>query len=132
MEYTIRLCAEEFIGFPCFIRAGANTKLLFVSDEYPLDELQVTITNGDMLIRRTIKDGMLDLTQYTTKACVVEIVVDLVLKGCEAKTWRLEPFVVRENGGGYVLIPEIALLRKEVRRMKKIIKELDTKINDTM
>lgn len=132
MKYTIRLGAEAFVRFPGRVRAGTNTKLLFVSDEYPLDELQVRITDGRNLIRRSVKNGEFDLTQYITKACVIEILVDLLLKGAEAKTWRIEPFVVMENGGKYVLIPEVELLRNEVKRMRKAIRELNTKIQDNM
>lgn len=132
MEYTIPLGADEFVKMPYGFRAGANTKLKFTSTEYPLDKLQVTITDGDRLIRTEVKDGVLDLTQYIVKACVIEVVVDLILRDCVAKTWRLEPVVARENGGKFVLIPEIELLRKEYRRMRRALKEIDEKINDTM
>lgn len=132
MECKISLGANKFVSIPERFMAGAQTALVFESSEYDLGELRATITDGSFAKRHVVKGGKFDITEYCKKAGVIEIAVDLILRGTVAKTWLLEPFVVRENGGGYELIPEIALLRNEVRRMKKIIKELNTKINDTM
>mgnify|MGYP003292062032 CR=1 FL=1 len=132
MEHKITLGSDKYVGVRERIRAGANTKFVFESSEYTLDELQVTITNGDYVRRYTVKDKTFDLTQHTLKAGVIELTVDLVLRGAVAKTWLLEPFVVRENGGEYYLIPEVALLRKEVKRMRRAIRELNSKIKETM
>ena len=132
MECKVLLGADKFVGIKDRFIAGDQTFIAFESSEYALGELHCTITDGSFAKRHTVKDRKFDITEYCKKAGVLEITVDLVLHGTVAKTWMLEPFVVRENGGGYELIPEIALLRKEVRRMKKIIKELNTKINDTM
>ena len=132
MECKISLGANKFVSIPERFMAGEKTILAFASSEYDLGELRATITDGTFAKRHVVKGGKFDITEYCKKAGVLEITVDLILRGTVAKTWLLEPFVVRENGGGYELIPEIALLRKEVRRMKKIIKELNTKINDTM
>lgn len=132
MECKISLGANKFVSITERFMAGVKTILAFSSSEYDLGELHVTITDGTFKKRHVVKGGKFDITEYCKKAGVLEITVDLILRGAVAKTWLLEPFVVRENGGGYELIPEVALLRKEVRRMKKIIKELNTKINDTM
>jgi hypothetical protein len=132
MEYKVTLGADRFVGINERFMAGEKTILAFESSEYALGELHVTITDGAFAKRHVVRDKKFDISEYCKKACVLEIKVDLVMGGAVVKTWLLEPFVVRENGGGYELIPEIALLRKEVRTMKKIIKELNTKINDTM
>lgn len=132
MERRVTLGAHKFVRIDEVILAGEKTVLAFESGEYSLGELQATITDGTFAKRHALQDARFDITEYCKKACVLEVKVDLILKGTVAKTWLLEPFVVRENGGEYVLIPEIALLRKEIRRMKKIIKELNSKINDTM
>lgn len=132
MECKISLGANKFVSIPERFMAGAQTVLVFESSEYDLGELRCTITDGSFARRHVVKGGKFDITEYCKKAGVIEIAVDLILRGTVAKTWLLEPFVVRENGGGYELIPEIALLRNEVRRHKKILKELNTKINDTM
>lgn len=132
MECKVSLGANKFVSIRERFFAGVTTNLAFESSEYALDELHVTITDGTFTKRHVVKGGKFDITEYCKKAGVLEITVDLILRGTVAKTWLLEPFVVRENGGGYELIPEIALLRKEVRTMKKIIKELNTKIKDTM
>ena len=132
MEHKLHLGEERFVRFVSKVHAGANTKLVFESDEYPLDELQITITNGKSAKRYTVKDKRFDLTQHITRACVIEIVVELVMRGTVAKTWVLEPFVVRENGGKYVLIPEVALLREETRRLRKAVCELKSIIKETM
>jgi hypothetical protein len=132
MEHKITLGVEKYVPIRERIKAGANTKFVFESSEYALDELQVTITNGDYIKRHTVKGNTFDLTQYTLKAGVIELTVDLVLRGAVAKTWLLEPFVVRENGGEYYLIPEVALLRKEVRRLRRAMRELNSKIKETM
>ena len=132
MECKVSLGANKFVSIPDRFMAGEKTVLAFESSEYALDELHVTITDGTFAKRHIVKGGAFDISEYCKKAGVIEIAVDLVLRGTVAKTWRLEPFVVRENGGGYELIPEIALLRKEIRTMKKIIKELNSKINETM
>lgn len=92
----------------------------------------MTITDGTFAKRYTVKDAKFDISEYSKKAGVLEIRVDLIAMGAVAKTWLLEPFVVWENGGGYEFIPEIALLRKEIQTMKEIIKELNNKIDDTM
>lgn len=132
MERKITLGGDKYIGIREKIKAGTNTKLVFESSEYALNELQVTITNGDYIKRYTVKNKIFDLTQHVIKAGVVEITVDLILRGTVAKTWLIEPIVVRENGGEYYLIPEVELLRKEVRRLRRAMRELNFKIKDTM
>ena len=132
MERKITLGNEQFIGMRDKIIAGTHVDLVFESSEYPIDELRVTVSNGSIAIRHDVKNGKLDITQYCVKASVVEVVVELVLRGSVAKKWVLEPFVVRENGGAYVLIPEVALLRQEVKTLKIIIKEMNSKIKQTM
>lgn len=132
MEHKVLLGANQFVGIKDRFIAGDETIFAFESSEYALDELHATITDGAFAKRHTVRNKRFDISEYCKKANVLEIKVDLVFRGEIVKTWFLEPFVVRENGGGYVLIPEIALLRKEIRTMKKIIKELNTKINDTM
>lgn len=79
-----------------------------------------------------MKDQEFDLSRYITKASVVEVTVDLILRGVTAKTWVLEPLVVRENGGQYILIPEVALLRAETKRLRKAMRELKSTIKETM
>jgi hypothetical protein len=132
MECKVLLGADKFVGIKDRFMAGEETILAFESSEYALDELHATITDGVIAKRHTVKNKRFDISEYCKKETVLEIKVDLVMSGKVVKTWLLEPLVVRENGGGYVLIPEIALLRKEIRTMKKIIKELNSKINDTM
>lgn len=132
MEYKITLGNDKYIGFRERLLAGKNTKFLFESSEYSTDELQVTVTDGSFVKRHAVRNGCFDLTQYVVKSRVLEITVDLILRGVVAKTWVIEPLVVRENGGNYVLIPEVALLRAEVKRCKKAISELNSKIKDTL
>lgn len=132
MELKVSLGNNEFVGIKERFNAGREVVLAFESSEYPLDELRVTITDGTFAKRRFVKDAKFDITEYCKKARVLEIGVDLMLNGTVAKTWKLEPFVVREDFGGYELIPEIALLRNEIRTMKQIIRELNSKITETM
>ena len=132
MECKVLLGANKFVGIKDRFMAGEETVLAFESREYALDELHATITDGATAKRHTVKDKRFDISEYCKKTTVLEIKVDLVKCGKVVRSWLLEPFVVRENGGGYELIPEVALLRKEIRTMKKIIKELNSKINDTM
>lgn len=132
MEHKVTLGTNKFVRIEDVILAGEKTVLAFESSEYSLGELQATITDGTFAKQYALKDGKFDITEHCKKACVLEIKVALILDGAVAKVWILEPFVVRENGGEYVLIPEIALMRREIRTMKTIIKELNRKINDTM
>lgn len=132
MEQKVTLGENDFVYIDEVILAGEKTVLAFESSEYSLGELQATITDGTFAKRHALQDARFDITEYCKKACVLEVKVGLLLKGTVAKTWTLEPLVVRENGGEYVLIPEIALLRREIRTMKKTIKELNSKIKDTM
>lgn len=132
MEHKVLLGADKFVGIKDRFMAGDETILAFESSEYALDELHATITDGVFSKRHTVRNKRFDISEYCKKARVLEIKIDLVKGGTILRSWLLEPLVVRENGGGYELIPEIALLRKEIRTMKKIIKELNTKINDTM
>ena len=132
MEHKITLGRDKYVGIRERITACTDTKFVFQSSEYELDELQVTITNGEFVKRYTVKDKTFDLTPFVKKAGVIELTVDLVLRGTVAKTWLLEPFVVRENGGKHYLIPEVELLRKECKRLRKAVRELNSKIKDTM
>lgn len=132
MELKVKLGAEKFVGIKDRLNAGEETILVFESDEYPVNDMQVTITDGSFMRRHVVNGGRMNLSEYCKKAAVIEISADLVLRGEVAKTWLLEPIVVREVSGGYELIPEISLLRKEIRTMKKIIRELNSKIKDTM
>lgn len=131
-DKKVTLGANKFVSINERFMAGAKTVLAFESSEYELGELHATVTDGAFAKRHVVRNAKFDITEYCKKAGVLEIKVDLVARGAVVKTWLLEPFVVIENGGGYELIPEIALLRKEVRRMKKIIKELNAKIDETM
>ena len=112
MECKVLLGADKFVGINDRFIAGKKTVLAFESNEYALNELCVTITDGAIAKRYTLKDTMFDISEYCKNAGAIEIRVDLIEKGAIVKTWLLEPFVVRENGGGYELIPDIALLRK--------------------
>ena len=132
MECKVLLGANRFVGIKDRFIAGDQTILAFESREHTLDELHATITDGTFAKRHTLRNARFDISEYCKRASVLEIKVDLIKGGAVVKSWLLEPLVVRENGGGYELIPEIALLRKEIRTMKKIIKELNSKINDTM
>lgn len=132
MKCTVNLGADKFVCINDRFCAEDNIIIAFESSEYPLDEMHVTVTNGEVTRRKTVKDGMIDISEYCKKAAVIEIGVELVLRGAVAKAWLLEPFVVKELNGGYEMIPEIALLRKELKTMKTIIKELNSKIKDTM
>lgn len=132
MEHKISLGDNRFVGVGERFMAGEETILSFESADYALDEVYATITNGSVTTRHALKDAKFDITDYCKKAGVLEIRVDLIAMGAIAKSWILEPFVVRENGGEYIMIPEIALLRAEVRRMKTALIELQKKINDTM
>lgn len=132
MECKILLGANPFVGIKDRFMAEEKTILAFESSEYVLGELHATITNGAFAKRHVVRDKRFDISEYCKRAGVLEIKIDLVARGTVVNSWCLEPFVVRENGGSYELIPEISLLRNEVRTMKKIIKELNSKINDTM
>ena len=132
MEFKVSLGANKFVSIKESFVAREKIVLAFESSDYALDDLRVTITDGTFAKRHEVKDKKFDITAYCKKARVLEIGVDLVLRGTVAKTWRLEPFVVREDFGGYELIPEIALLRKEIRTMKKVIREMNSKITETM
>ena len=131
-EFKVTLGSEKFVRFRERLMAGDPTVLVFESFDYDLGELHATITDGAVKKRYALDGARFDITEYCKKAGVLEIELDLVANGEFIKTWQLEPFVVFENGGGYELIPEIALLRKEIRTLKKIIKELNSKINETM
>lgn len=132
MERKVLLGADRFVGIKDRFIAGDETILAFESIDYDLDELQATVTDGSIAKRHPVRNARFDISEYCKKAGVLEIKIDLMKGGAVVKSWCLEPFVVRENGGGYELIPEIALLRKEIRTMKRIMKELNSKINDTM
>lgn len=132
MEYKVTLGIGRFVSFRERLLAGEETKILFDSSEYDISDLQVTITDGKTVKRFDVKDACFDITEFVTKACVLEITVDLILRGSVAKKWSLEPLVVRENGGQYYAIPEMELVRNELRRLKGAVKELNTKIQDTM
>ena len=131
-EFKVTLGSEKFIRMGERFMAGDPTVLAFESFDYELGELHVSITDGSFLKRHIVKDAKLDITEYCGKAGVLEIRVQLVAMGAVLKTWQLEPFVVMENGGGFEFIPEIALLRTEIQTMKQAIKELNTKIDETM
>lgn len=132
MEHKITLGASKFVGMQEQFNAKEQVILVFESSEYELDELRVTITDGASTYLHTLTGARFDITDYCTKEGILEIAADLVKKGSVVKRWLIEPFVVRENGGTYELIPEIALLRNEIRTMKQIIKELNSKIYETM
>lgn len=132
MEHKVTLGTSKFVGMQEQFNAKEQVILVFESSEYELDELRVTITDGASTDLHTLTDARFDITDYCTKEGILEIAADLVKKGSVVKRWLIEPFVVRENGGTYELVPEIALLRNEIRTMKQIIKELNSKIYETM
>lgn len=132
MELKVMLGADKFISINDRFVVGDQTTVSFESEDYPLDELYVTVNDGVVARRYAVKNRSLDISEFCNKANVVEISVDLVLRGEIAKTWLLEPFVVKDVSGGYEFIPEIALLRQEIQTMKTIIKEMNSKIDDTM
>ena len=133
MEYKVTLGENKFVGFHERLTAGKENILVFESGDYSLEEISATITDGTFAKRHSLKEARFDITEYCKKAGVIEISLDLIHRDKVVKTWLLEPCVVWEIGNGpYELIPEIALLRQEIKTMKQLIVELNTKINETM
>lgn len=132
MEHKVTLGENKFVRIPNRFTAGEKNVLAFESSTYTLDGLNVIITDGKVTKRFLLEGTKLDITEYCKQACVVEINVDLIYLGKIAKTWKLEPLVVMEIEDVFEVIPEIVLMRQEIATMKQIIKELNTKINETM
>lgn len=132
MEYKVLLGENKFVRMPPTIKAGEQAVLDFDLGDYALGMLQATIHSGTVTRVRELDSTQLDITEFCQKACVIEIRLDLSYRGVIAKTWEFEPLVVSEHNDSYEVIPEIALMRQEINLMKQVIKEFNTKINDTM
>lgn len=114
------------------VRAGEGTVIRFDSTEYNISQLSVLLNDGISVKHFTVEDRQIDITEYCDKARVIEINVELLLKGKSAKKWQIEPIVIKEDGDTFEVIPEIAFMRQEIDTMRQIIKELNTKIEETM
>lgn len=132
MEIKLSLERNRSVRISGVAIADEAVVLSFESGAFNLDTLVVNVSNGRESIRREVKGRVLDISSLCTIGGVIEIKAEIALKDKTIKKWDIEPLVVRECEGKSQIYPEILLLREEVATMKKIIKELNTKINDTM
>ncbi len=132
MEIKLSLERNRSVRISGVAIADEEVVLSFESGAFNLDNLVVNVSNGKESIRREVKGRVLDISPLCKVGCVIEINAEITLKDKTVKKWDIEPLVIRECEGKSQIYPEIVLLREEVATMKKIIKELNTKINDTM
>ena len=132
MKIKIMLDTSPLVRMPGVIVAEEKNTLVFESSAYVLDQLAVVVSDGKRETRQTVRNKAVDISDFTRSAGVLEIKVDLIKRGKVAKTWTFEPLVARELNGAFEIIPETAYLRQEITKLKQVIKEINTKINDIM
>lgn len=128
----IKLEKSRFVKIPEMFFEGDKLELKFKSSLYTLSKLYAVATNGSTTKRGELKDNTLDISDLCRKACVVDINVYLISRSKTVKEWRLEPLVVRGLNDVFKPIPETVHMREELTTMKKALKEMNTKINDTL
>jgi hypothetical protein len=131
-KIKLTLGANSLVRVSESVRVGEKTIILFDSTEYDISQLSILLNDGISVKHFTVENRQIDITQYCDKARVIEISVELLLKGKGAKKWQIEPIVIKEDGDTFEVIPEIAFMRQEIDTMRQIIKELNSKIEETM
>lgn len=132
MKIKLALERNKIVRIQGVTIAGEKNVITFESSAYNLDKLEVTVSNGEKQKRYTVKNKAIDITDLCQKACVIEFTVALIGNGKVVKTWDVEPLVVREVDGTFNLLPEITALREDMALLKRIVIELNNKINDSL
>lgn len=131
----IRLERSEYVKLPNEVRElTANDKVIlkFKSNTYDLRKLYVTVTDGNKVKRVMLEGEALDITDLCKKSCVIDINVDMIVRSQRKKTWSIESLIVREVDEIIKTMPETTFMREEISTMKKVIVQLNNKINDSM
>jgi hypothetical protein len=133
MEAKIVLDTRKYARLPETLIAGQNVVIALESSIYDLGLLGVAITNGHRTDTFVLEgDNKLDISPYLDRACKVEIMVELIIKGHTVKKWVLEPIVVREVDQEFEVIPLIVDFERRLERMEDIIIEFNKKLNDSL
>ena len=132
MEIKLSLEKDRIVRIQGVTIAGEKNVITFESGDYSLDKLEVIASNGEKQKTYTVTNKAIDITDLCHKACVIEFAIALIVKGKAVKTWDVEPLVVREVDGIFKMLPEITALREDVTLLKKIVIELNNKINDSL
>lgn len=131
----INLEKSEYVKLPNEVReitAKDKLALTFKSNSYDIRKLFVTVTDGAKVRRELLEGEGLDITDMCKKSCVIDINVDLIVRGRKRKTWTIESLVVREEDEIFKTMPETAYMRETISTMKKVIVQMDNKINELM
>jgi hypothetical protein len=134
MEYKVSLGDNRFVSIHDCLIANEKNILVFDSNMYGIGKkLCVTVAkNGHEEKPILLQDNFFDISPYCKRACRIDIKVELIINGQTAKTWVLEPIVVRELDGKIEAIPEFIEMRREIAMLRQCIRELNTKIYETM
>lgn len=132
MEIKLALERDRIVRIQGVTIAGEKNVITFESSAYSLDKLEVIASNGEKQKTYTVKNKAIDITDLCDKACVIEFAIALIVKGKAVKTWEVEPLVVREVDGTFKMLPEITALREDMALLKRIVIELNRKINDSL
>ena len=132
MEIRLALERDRIVRIPGVTIAGEKNVITFESSAYNLDKLEVIASNGEKQKTYTVKNKAIDITELCQKACTIDFAVALIGHGKVVMTWDVEPLVVREVDGTFKLLPEITALREEMALLKRIVIELNNKINDSL
>lgn len=93
-----------------------------VEGEY--DNLYAVCTIGNERTVIKVKDGMLTIPPEFLAPGILYINFRQFENGEPTKRWNVEKVILRTLGDKYEVIPEMVLLRDEIRTLKKAMKEL--------
>lgn len=112
-----------------------DVSVTFTSQALQLNTLLVTIVNGTK--KNTYKLGSenrtIDLLPFLFEGAI-QIDVDLISNGTRVHHWRVEDIIVRQIDNHTEIIPQIELLKQEMKKeldlLKSAIRELNKKLEE--
>lgn len=119
----IRLLNEPFL-------MPDNLEIEIKSDVYRLNPIIVNVRNGNKTGQFKItEDKKFNLKEFLF-AGKVEMQIEMYIGGECAKSWSIEPFLIKETEIQFEAIPEITEIKAEINKMKTALAEITKLIKE--
>ena len=130
MNITLTLTPTGYIHHHDIVTAPADVVHIDVESHiYSKDDLIITVTKGADKRQYRYQHEPVDITDLCQTAGVVNMTVQIGYNGESLKVWQVEPLLVKELDGGFVVTPEMESIRNRLSTLEKaIIEIIETKI----
>lgn len=125
MNITLTLTPTGYIHHHNLVTAPADVVTLDIESHiYSKDDVIITVTKGADKRQYRYKHEPIDITDLCQTAGVVNMTAQIGYNGESLKVWQVEPLLVKEVDGGFVVTPEMESLKERLSTVEKAIVEI--------